>query len=343
MIIIILAGGSGTRLWPLSTPDFPKHLLSINGNKRSLLQLTYLRAKKISNEIYIVSDKSHIRHVKEQIENLDDSHFIVEPSRRGTANCMIFALSQINNKNQDETIAFIHSDHYIRDEVGFNHTFKVAESASKKYNNIILIGAEPDYPATGFGYIKKGNLVSDEPYIYKVDSFKEKPDFITAKQYLNSGKYSWNCGYFLAKLSTFENAMKEYSPNLYSNFLKLKITMTNQLEETYKSFKSSTIDYELIEKDKELMVIQASFDWMDLGSFSDLHKAVGSDENNNYIKGDVEIDEVENAFIQNETNLPMAVIGLDNIVVISTNNGILVTRKDLSQKVGEISKRINNK
>ena len=137
--------------------------------------------------------------------------------------------------------------------------------------------------------------------------------------------------------------MKQYSKELYSNYKALKDAKEENYKEVYLGFKSEAIDYALIEKVPDLLVIPASYDWMDLGSYSDLHKAVGSDEKNNYISGNVELEEVENAYIRNETGIPLAVIGLDNIVVISTDNGILVTRKDLSQKVGDVSKRINGK
>ncbi|MEI8187467.1 MAG: sugar phosphate nucleotidyltransferase [Candidatus Saccharibacteria bacterium] len=344
MIIVIIAGGSGTRLWPLSTPEYPKHLLSLNGDDRSLLQLTYDRAKKITDKIYIVTDGSHIEPVKKQLIELPNTSFIVEPGRRGTANCIVAALEQIEDSiDSNETIATIHADHSIRDINGFIHTLKTADKITSAEKRIVLIGVEPDYPATGFGYIMKGKILSEEPYVYNVESFKEKPDFNTARNYIRSGDYLWNCGYFVGSLNTFKESMKQYSKELYSNYTVLKDARKDNYKEVYLGFKSEAIDYALIEKVPDLLVIPASYDWMDLGSYSDLHKAVGSDEKNNYISGNVELEEVENAYIRNENGIPLAVIGLDNIVVISTDNGILVTRKDLSQKVGDVSKRINGK
>ncbi len=342
MIVVIIAGGSGTRLWPLSTPDYPKHLLKIGSGELSLLQQTYQRAKKLSDSIYIVSEVSHIQHVKEQLSDLPDANFIVEPGRRGTANCIIASLDYISKKHdQDEPIVILSSDHFIRDTNGFIDSFKAASVISVNEKKIVLVGAEPDYPAIGFGYIQKDGSIDSNKYVYKVHSFKEKPDFETAKTYLKSGNYLWNCGYFVGSVSTFIQEMKDNAPNLYANYLRLTKASAQEYDQTYLEFENVTIDYGLIEKVKDLLVVHASFDWMDLGSFSDIYRAVDSDENGNHIQGRVETEEVENSYIQNNEDKPIAVIGLDNIVVVNTPSGILVARKDLSQKVGEVSKRFN--
>ena len=344
MIICIIAGGSGTRLWPLSISEYPKHLLLLNNDKKSLLQQTFDRSILLTKNIYVVSELSHIEHVKKQLPELPEDHFIVEPARRGTANCIIAALNKISDKNDvNEPVSFIHADHSIRDTKGFVHTLKIANNLSGREKRIVLVGIEPSYPAIGFGYIKKGKLLSEEPYVYNVNSFKEKPNFNLAKKYISSGEYLWNSGYFVASINVFIEAMKNYSKELYRNYEELNKANKGEYQSIYLGFESDAIDYALIEKVPNLLVIPASFDWMDLGSYSDLHKAADSDEKHNYVFGNAELEEVENAYIRNETDVPLAVIGLNNIVVISNNSGILITRKDISQKVGEVSKRINNK
>lgn len=344
MIIVIIAGGSGTRLWPLSTPDYPKHLLKINGDDRSLLQHTYDRAKGLTDKVYIVSDNSHIQHVKDQLPELSENNFIVEPARRGTANCIVAALAQISKEHDpDEPIASIHADHYIRDVTGFNHSFKVATDVSSQHKKIVLVGVEPDHPATGFGYIEKDGLVDEKSFVYGVKSFKEKPDFDLAQQYANSGNYLWNCGYFVGSVNTFKQKMSEFAPDLLSNYEKLAAAGPKDYQEVYLSLESDAIDYALIEKVKDLLVVPASFDWMDLGSFGDLHKAIGSDREGNHVSGTVEIEMVNNSYVENQEDKPVAVIGLDNVAVVNTPQGLLITRKDLAQKVGEVSKRLNTK
>jgi len=343
MIAVIIAGGSGTRLWPLSTPDYPKHLLKVGGDDLSLLQNTYKRAKRLTDRIYVVSEAGHIEHVRSQLPELSDESFIVEPARRGTANCIVAALVHVSkNAETDEPIAILSADHYIRDIDGFVHSFKTASETSAQTSRIVLVGVEPDYPATGFGYIEKGELIDVQTFVFNVKSFKEKPDYNMAISYLASGKYLWNCGYFVGSINTFKNSMEHSAADLFSNFQNLSETNSDNYTNTYLGFESNSIDYALIEKVTDLLVVPASFDWMDLGSFSDLHKAVESDDKGNYIHGKVETEDLTNSFIQNQEDKPLAVIGLDNVVVINTPNGILVARKDLAQEVGEISKRINN-
>lgn len=344
MITVIIAGGSGTRLWPLSTPDYPKHLLSLTGSK-SLIQYTYERAKTSSREIYVVTEKSHAHHVMELLPELNENNFIIEPGRRGTANCIVAALSYLQEfLKPNESIAFLHADHYVRDTEGFKYTFKIAEKVSQKSGRIVLVGVEPDYPATSFGYIQKGDMFDGENFVFSVENFKEKPDHKTALQYFNSGQFLWNCGYFLATSEVFLAAMKNHAPELYDNYQKLQTAKNDdkKFKEIYMSFENEAIDYALIEKVDDLLVVPASFDWMDLGSYGDLHKAVGSDEQGNHISGEqVEIAGVENSIIRNQEDKPVAVIGLDNVAVINTPQGLLVTRKDLAQQVGEVSKRFN--
>lgn len=342
MIVVIIAGGSGTRLWPLSTPGFPKHLLTIGGDTSSLLQNTYTRAKKLGNDVYIVSEASHIEHVKEQLADLPEDHFIVEPARRGTANCILTALVHIGKSHSaDEPIAFIHADHYIRDIAGFQHSFRIANKMAKEHGRIVLIGVEPDQPAVGFGYIQKAKILDEELFVHGVDSFKEKPDFRTAQKYLRSGNYLWNCGYFVGSINIFKEKMAVDAPDLLVNYNQLAEASEDAYEDAYLSLTSEAIDYALIEKVKDLLVVPAGFDWMDLGSFADIAKVTDADENGNYVQGKAELEEVQNSYIENQTDLPIAVIGLDNCVVINTAHGMLVARKDLSQKVGDVSKRLN--
>lgn len=346
MISVIIAGGSGTRLWPLSTHNYPKHLLKINGDAKSLLQNTYNRVKQISSEVYVITDASHSHHVAEQLPAVDAEHLIVEPARRGTASCILAGLERISNRhNTNEAIAFVHADHFVRDKKGFTHSFRTAEDIARETNRIVLIGIEPDHPAIGFGYIEKGDIHNEERFVYNVAAFHEKPDFDTAQNYTQSGNFLWNCGYFVATPEAFEAAMGQHAPTLTEGLATLKLASSPQAYEAgYLALEDIAIDYALIEKVPDLLVVPAAFDWMDLGSYADLHKAALTDEAGNHTMGhSIDLDSVENSYIENHEDKPLAVIGLDNIVVVNTPNGIVVARKDMSKEVGAAAKRIQAK
>ena len=345
MIIVIIAGGSGTRLWPLSTPKYPKHLLKLTG-ERSMVQMAYDRAKTLGDKIYVVTELSHSEKVKAQLPELDQDHFLIEPGRRGTANCIVFALDVISRvHDHDEPVAFIHADHHIHNISGFARSFAVAAKTSQSRNEITLIGIEPTFPSTGFGYIKRDGVINEDAGVFEVESFKEKPDYETAKKYVESGDYLWNCGYFVGSVDTFLAEMRLSAPDLMDSFEKLSVIngiYSDEYKETYLSFENQVIDIALIEKSKSLAVVSASFDWMDVGSFKDLHDVVPQDKKGNYTSGDnIHTIDVANVYIRNEEeDKPIAVIGLDNVVVVNTPDGILISRKDVSQRTGEVAKKL---
>lgn len=343
MITVIIAGGSGTRLWPLSTPEYPKHLLKLT-DERTMVQQAYDRAAKLG-DVYIVTEASHAGHVKEQLPELPEEAFFIEPGRRGTGQCLVFALDVLSRiRDKDEPIAFMHSDHHVRDVEGFVRSFQLAAEVSKRQNEVTLIGIEPTMPATGFGYIERDGILEVTGGVSRVQSFKEKPDFETAKQYLASGKYLWNCGYFIGSYNVFMQEIERCSPELQTSSHRLaaiKVYPSKEYEDAYLSLEPAIIDYALSERSKNLAVVPATFDWADVGSFKDLHEVVERDEKENYSYGqNIHTLEVENTYIRNDESKPIAVIGLDNVVVVNTPQGILVARKDVSQRVGEIAKTL---
>ena len=344
MITVIIAGGSGTRLWPLSTPEYPKHLLKLTG-ERTLLQTAYDRASQLGDTIYVVTEASHSDHIRKQLPNLPNSAFLIEPGRRGTAHCIAFALDVIaRTHDHDEPIAFIHSDHHVRDIGGFARSFALAAKTSQSNNTITLIGIEPTFPSTGFGYIKRDGVISASRGVFNVESFKEKPDYETAKTYVESGEYLWNCGYFVGSVNTFLGEMRLNAPDLLQSFESLASIAnvgSDQYKEAYLALDNQVIDIALIEKAKSLAVVAASFDWMDVGSFKDLHDVVPLDEQGNYCYGNnIHTIDVANVYVRNEEDKPIAVIGLDNVVVVNTPDGILVSRKDVSHRTGEVAKKL---
>lgn len=345
MIVFIVAGGSGTRLWPLSTPSYPKHLLKVNSDK-TLIQNTLERAKMLTDEssIYVYTESSHVDHVKKQLKDFEQSHILVEPARRGTANCVLYALQFLKKKGipKNEAVALIWADHVIRDARGFADTFKRAAGASEKHGRVVFIGAEPANPSTAFGYIEHGSDYDGEKQIFEFKDFHEKPDKDTAEKYLETGRYLWNMGYMVTTTAAFEAAAQKYSPDFYEGYQKLLNSTEKDFEKVYLSLKNDAIDYAFSEKLREALVMPGSFDWIDVGSYSDLHAISFQDSEGNYVNGaKIATENVTNSYINNETETPIAVVGLDNVVVINSPNGILVINKNFSQKVKDVANKLS--
>lgn len=341
MIIVIIAGGSGTRLWPLSTSTKPKQLLKLTG-ERSMVQATYDRARQLGETVYVVTEASHADALRAQLPELSADRFIVEPGRRNTASCVILALNKLQPVvDNDEPIAFLSADHLIRDIDGFVRSFRHAGELSEKYGREVLVGIEPTYASTGFGYIEKGEDI-DDGRAYKVASYKEKPNLELADSFLSSGRYLWNAGYFVGSVNTFLKEMRDFAPDLLREYESLQNSANDdEYQATYLAFENVAIDVALNEKVDGLMVVPAAFDWIDVGNFKDLHDANTKDANGNYLYGEaIHSVEVENSYIRNEESKPIAVIGLDNVVVVNTPDGLLVARKDVVHRVGDIAKKV---
>ncbi len=344
MITVIIAGGSGTRLWPLSTPNYPKHLLKLT-NEDSLLQNTLARARKLTNDdkILVITDASHSHHVVEQLADFDANHILSEPARRGTASCILLGMQKIKALGLDpsEPVAFLWADHLIRDQRGFVASFKQASRLAQKHSKVVFIGVEPTYPSSGLGYMEHGERYDGEENVYELNSFHEKPDLQTARKYYSSGRFFWNTGYLVTSLSCFEEATKAYSPNYHEAFLSL--CNAEDVDKAYLDLENIAVDYVFSEKIKGALVIPGNFDWVDIGSFKDLHEISPQNDDGNHIKGEnIELESTTNSYVRNESDVPVAVIGLDNVVVVSTKNGILVTNKNYAQKVGDVAKKLQS-
>lgn len=341
MIAVIVAGGSGTRLWPLSTSTKPKHLLSLTSDL-SLLQESYERAKLCADEVYVVTDHSHSDLVREQLHQLPEENLIIEPGRRGTASCIVLALAEISKKHDDNTaVAFFHADHHIQNREGFAETVQFAAESSKKHDAIALIGIHPDYAATGFGYIKVGKRLDGA---FEVEEFKEKPDDKTAEKYVASGKYLWNLGLFAGTIGVFKQELQKH----YERYAKAIDDLNSAedrevLSKCYLDLPDEPIDTALIERTKRTIVIPGTFDWADIGSYKDLHEVMPkTDEFRNAIKaagGDVRLINTKNSMVISH-NKPVVVIGLEDVAVVDTPDGILVCHKDHAQEVKTAAKSL---
>jgi mannose-1-phosphate guanylyltransferase/mannose-6-phosphate isomerase len=344
MIVVIIAGGSGTRLWPLSTKDYPKHLLKLT-NERSLLQNTYDRVKDLSDDIFIVPEKSHVKYVYQQLPEIPRKRILAEPGRRGTASCFLMALSEIKKQGyEDQAVLFLWGDHLVKDRAGFSKSITQFAKIAENKKKLIFMGGEPTYPATGFNYIHVGKPLKGFKKVYELEEFVEKPNKATAEKYFLGGDYLWNSGYLLGTVATFEKEIETNAPKLWANYQRLlnqKLPKAFGFKKLYMSLPNEVIDSALSEKVKDAIVVCTPFDWADVGSFHDLHSVSEQDKTGNHIKGDnIELADVTDSYIRNEADVPVAVIGLSNVAVIATENGVLVTNKEQAQKVGDISKRL---
>jgi mannose-1-phosphate guanylyltransferase/mannose-6-phosphate isomerase len=342
MIVVIIAGGSGTRLWPLSTVNYPKHLLKLT-NDRSLLQNTYDRIKSVASDVLVVTEKSHAKHVYQQLPQLPRKNILVEPARRGTASCFVLALSEIKRRNlTDQAVFFLWADHLIHNHQGFITAARQAAVLAEAEGKLIFMGVEPSYPSTGFGYMQKGKKIrSNFKNVYELKQFVEKPNRTAARHYFKSKDYLWNTGYLLGTLETFETELQQHAPRLWNDYQALISANPLRRKRVYAEFVSEAIDTALSEHVPDALVVPGSFDWVDVGSFHDLHGVSRQDNDGNFIEGEsVALENVSNSYVRNEQDLPVAVIGLDNVAVIVTDNGFLVTNKTHAQKVGELSKRL---
>lgn len=306
------------------------------------MQNTFERVSRISDKIFVIPEISHVEHVYSQLPGLGKKNVLIEPGRKGTASCVILALSVIkNNSQKDEPILFLWADHLIRDTDGFVAASRQAAELAASTKKLVFMGVEPSYPSIGFGYMQKGKRLSNgSKNVFELKKFVEKPNREKALLYFDSGNYLWNTGYLTGTLEVFEREMKRNAKNLWEDYCKL--LESKNIKETYLNFTSAAIDTALSEKINDALIVPGTFDWADVGSFADLHNVSGQDEEGNHINGsNVLIDHVSNSYIRNDNKkLPVAVVGLDNITVVVNKNGVLVTNNTYAQKVGDIAKKL---
>lgn len=332
MYSVILCGGSGTRLWPLSRKNYPKQFLNLYSNK-SLLQETFLRMAKIipTQNILLVSNEKNFFNVYNQIKEICDDfskeQILVEPESLNTAPAIAYAMKYLNDELKTEKnapVIFLPADHHIGKQADYQKLVKKAFRETG--DNIGTIGITPLKPETGYGYIKKGKVLNG---FFKVDEFKEKPDRKTAQKYLKSGKYVWNSGMYVFNYQTFLEEIKKYAPEIAS-------VMNKKMPEFLKSFKklpSISIDYALSEKSDKVIVFEGDFGWSDIGSFDSLADILADkkDRDGRHVKIDS-----SNTFIHSETDKMIATIGVSDLIIVENNDSILIQKRGESERVKEI-------
>jgi len=330
---VILCGGFGSRLWPLSRSIRPKQLLALNGEE-TLLQQTALRLKKMVNptNLYTVTHESHKFEVLGQLSEVlpgCKSNVITEPEAKNTLPAIALATYNIYQKDKEAVVGIFASDHSIKNEEKFVAAWRSAEAIADD-NFLALIGVEPDGPATGYGYIKPNKKITKKAdlNIYEVESFIEKPNKDDAIAYVSDG-YLWNSGMFVFKAKVFMDLLKEYQSEIYNSILKVS---DNNLKEIYASFPNISMDYGLAEKVKKIAVIPVSMGWNDLGSWNSIYENGQKDKDGNLCHGKVFNLDTKDSLIWSEDNL-IATVGLSNIIVIQTPDAILISDRNRSEEI----------
>ncbi|WP_122639138.1 mannose-1-phosphate guanylyltransferase [Romboutsia sp. Marseille-P6047] len=344
---LIMAGGKGTRFWPLSTEEKPKQFLNLIGEE-TMIQMTVNRIKPIIpvERIFISTGEMYVDLVKEQLPEIPERNIIVEPQGRNTAPCIALSAFVINRYYNDATMVVLPSDHLIGDENEFRKVVTSAdEFVNKNYESIITLGMKPTRAETGYGYIRYSNnetKVNDHKVI-KVDAFVEKPNKEKAEMYLNEGNYLWNGGMFLWSINNVLDQIKKYSPNTYNALEEVETTSEEKLQETinknYKDTEAISIDYAVLEKSKDIYVIPSSFGWDDVGSWEALDRYRDKDEAGNVLVGDTKTVEGENNLVISSSQ-SVVVEGLSDIYVIEHDGKILIGKKSNVANIKELKEII---
>lgn len=340
---VIMAGGGGTRFWPLSRQKTPKQLLNLSGNELMINEAAD-RLLALTEDLFVVTNKTQVSAMKEAVKGrIDENHILSEPSARNTAACIGYAAMEIIRKYGDGLMIITPSDAYIRNEKAFTEVLKKAVDAAKSGDNLVTIGIEPTFPATGYGYIR----MEGEGEVRKVLQFKEKPDLETAMEYLLSGDYVWNSGMFLWKASTILRKFETLLPDIYADLVKIGDAMNTPeerkvIDEVYPSIRKISIDYGIMEKSENILVVPGEFGWSDVASWDMLGKLHDEDENHNVCVGNVLPISVTNSVLYSSSRL-IAAIDLDNIVVAEMNDVVMVCPKDKVQDVKKIVDTLNEK
>ena len=341
LIAVIIAGGAGTRLWPLSTKAKPKQFIKPIAGRGSLLEQMHAHIAPIAEEVFIVAPKQYEDLVQASGLAIPDENFIREPAPRGTAGAIFLALRHILKKHDRSTpLFFAWADHLIDDPERYRELILVAENGLKENLGLIKFGIKPTYPATNFGYIETGQPLTNSPNILNLKSFKEKPDLETAQQFLDAGGFLWNAGYFMTTAGYVIKELEAVNPAASSSLNKLVDTPDNRLEDVYLNLKNSPIEKELSEHLEHAYVVACDFHWADLGSFRDLHSHSQLDDEGNHKSGPVFSTDATASYLVNKTDVPLACVGVDNLAVVVTPDGILVADKDKVAEIGKLAKDI---
>lgn len=352
IVPIVLAGGSGTRLWPLSRQSYPKQFLHLVDQQYTMLQLTLKRLENFSLQVLppiIVCNENHRFIVAEQLRQINIQHasIILEPCAKNTAPAITLAALQAQELYPDQNLNLLvlSADNYIADLSAFHHSIVLAEQQAQ-LEQLVVFGVTPTEPHTGYGYIQLGRQIS-ENCAYKLDQFVEKPDLQTAEHYISSKNYLWNSGIFMFQVSLFLQELKIYQSDIYKFCLMAWQQKTKDLDfiriglQEFQQCPENSIDYAIMEKTTKGVVVCFDVGWNDLGSWSSLWQSNQKDENQNVLFGDVLAEQSQRNYIYSSSRLVTA-LGVENLIIVETKDAVLIAHQDKSQEIKKIVEQLKS-
>lgn len=341
-VVLLMAGGRGERFWPKSRASMPKQFLSLYG-KDSLLQQSFARALVVTgnpHEIFVVTGQEYKDLTISQLPQLPEDNIIIEPAGRNTAPAIGYASLLIRQKiGQDAAIAIMPSDHVVLNQELFCQTINQALAVAIDSANLVTIGIKPTRPEEGYGYIECGQPFLEN--MFQVKRFVEKPPLQTALAFLKSGNYLWNAGIFIWRLSAFQKALETYAPALFEGLERIKEYLlakdTAQVKEQFLSLEAQSIDYALLERAENIVVVPGEFGWDDVGTWAALERVFAKDENENIIKGEALVFESQGNIIDNTlADKVIVAYGVENMIIVNAKDVMLITKKEHSADLKKV-------
>jgi len=340
--VVIMAGGIGSRFWPMSRQDFPKQFLDILNSGKTLIQWTYDRfASFIPIEnIYVVTSHEYVDIVEAQLPNLPIENILGEPSRKNTAPCIAYISFKLQQKDPKASLIVAPADHLILDTTAFTKVCLEALNFVNKHNAFITLGIKPTQPNTGYGYIQREqHTVTDN--VYKVKTFTEKPNLELAKTFLSSGDFLWNAGIFIWQVKNVIQAFEKYLPEMYDVFVAEKDAFNTPgekkaLEHIYPLCTNISIDFGIMEKADNVYVIPSSFGWSDLGTWNSAYENLEKDYLENAVAGkNVVVIDATKCMVHAPEKKLLVLQGLDNFIIVDTEDVLLICKRDKEQEIKE--------
>ncbi|WP_299608626.1 mannose-1-phosphate guanylyltransferase [uncultured Aquimarina sp.] len=342
---ILMAGGVGSRFWPVSTAEFPKQFHDMLGTGETLIQRTFKRLERIipTENIFILTNERYNDLVLSQLPKVTQRQVVTEPAMRNTAPCILYAALKIHKENSDAVMVVAPSDHWIEDETAFTNNLEQCFEACSAQNILMTLGIQPAFPNTGYGYIQ---YQEEAKPIKKVAQFTEKPDYETAKQFLSQGNYLWNAGIFIWSANSILSAFKEFQKEMTALFEKgMDVYNTNEEEDfianNYPLAENISIDYAILENAKNVYVLPATFDWNDLGTWGSLYDKLEKTESNDAIvNARVLSEDASGNMIRTSDDKIVVVDGLNDYIIVDKKEVLLIYPKMKEQDIKQVLKKV---